>query len=52
MSQHFGLIVVGLIAMANSHAASGDGNVVSFTANQTDMADGNIDLQVYVAPRP
>lgn len=34
------------------NAISGDGSVVGFTANQTDMEDGNIEYQVYVAPRP
>ena len=36
----------------NLNAISGDGSVVGFTAYQTDMGDGNIDYQVYVAPRP
>jgi hypothetical protein len=33
-------------------AISGDGSVVGFVANQTDMGDGNVEYQVYVAPRP
>jgi hypothetical protein len=36
----------------NLHAISGDGSVVGFTANQIDIGDGNIDYQVYAAPRP
>lgn len=36
----------------NSHVISGDGSVVGFTAAQGDIGDGNIEYQVYVAPRP
>ena len=36
----------------NSHAISGNASVVGFAAYQTDMGDGNIDHQVYAAPRP
>jgi hypothetical protein len=39
-------------AAHDAHAISGDGSVVGFAANQTDIGDGNIDHQVYVAPRP
>ncbi|MFL6548768.1 MAG: immunoglobulin domain-containing protein, partial [Povalibacter sp.] len=35
----------------NSHVISGDGKVVAFAAYQTDMADGNVEHQVYVTPR-
>jgi hypothetical protein len=41
-----------LSAAENSHAISGDGSVVGFAAYQTDMGDGSIEHQVYVAPRP
>ncbi|MFL6578107.1 MAG: hypothetical protein ACJ8MR_15895, partial [Povalibacter sp.] len=35
----------------NSHVISGNGKVVAFAAYQTDMADGNVEHQVYVTPR-